>query len=397
MIITDNAVSGLQWLDEKSVQTAITSPPYFQMRNYKAGTAEIGNEKNVQQYVARLVDVSRAVKRVLRDDGTFWLNLGDSYDKGHLLGVPWRVAFALIDDGWVLRNEIIWNKPNPMPESCKNRLTKAHEQVFLFTKKPSKYKFNQLMEPAVYAGVSRGGSTNRYEQNESDMDARTYDTRNKRDVWTVRPATLHGYHSAIFPDELIAPCIEAGSDPGDIVLDPFSGSGTTGVVARKLGRDYIGVELSPEYAELSKKRISGAWKLQRPTKLQTWHKNYQLTAEALDLQDDEKIRAAHEEVSSILDQRREKVCNWNDAIDELLGASSNSYLRLVTSAEDPDVIKGFDELVEQASVHEMYALLLASNDNPENALFESLKEGKRPMPLFEEALDEFAAEWFARR
>lgn len=396
MIITDSAVSGLQWLDEKSVQTAITSPPYFQLRDYKAGDDEIGNEETVAQYVDRLVEVFQAVRRVLKDDGTFWLNLGDSYHKGHLLGVPWRVTFALIDDGWVLRNEIIWNKPNPMPESCKNRLTKAHEQVFLFTKKPSKYKFNQLKEPAVYAGVSRGGSTNRYEQNESGMDARTYDTRNKRDVWTVRPATLHGYHSAIFPDELIAPCIEAGSDPGDIVLDPFSGSGTTGIVARKLGRDYIGVELSPEYAALSKERISGAWKLQRPTTLQTWHKSYQLTAEAFELKDDEKIRSAHEDVSLILDEQRQAICNWNDAIDELLGASSASYLRLVASAEDPNLIKGFDELVDQATSHEMYALLLASNDNPETALFESLKEGKRPLTRFEEALDEFAAEWFAR-
>ncbi len=396
MIITDSAVDGLQWLDEKSIQAAVTSPPYFQLRNYKAGDDEIGNEKTVAEYVNRLVTVFQAVKRVLKDDGTFWLNLGDSYDKGRLLGVPWRVAFALIDDGWVLRNEIIWSKPNPMPESCKNRLTKAHEQVFLFTKKPSKYKFNQLIEAAVYAGVSRGGSTNRYEQNESGMDARTYDTRNKRDVWTVRPATLHGYHSAIFPDELIAPCIEAGSDPGDIILDPFSGSGTTGVVARKLGRDYIGVELSPEYAELSKKRISGAWKLQRPTKLQTWHKSYQLTAEAFDLKDDEKIRSAHEDVSSKLDEQREKICNWNDAIDELLGASSASYLRLVAAAEDPDLIKGFDELVEQATGHEIYAPLLACNDHPETALFESLKEGKRALPRFEQALDEFAAEWFAR-
>ena len=396
MIINDNAVDGLQWLDEKSVQTAITSPPYFQMRNYKAGDGEIGNEKTVAQYVARLVAASQAVKRVLKDDGTFWLNLGDSFDKGHLLGVPWRVAFALIDDGWVLRNEIIWNKPNPMPESCKNRLTKAHEQVFLFTKKPSKYKFNQLMEPAVYAGVTRGGSTNRYEQNESGMDARTYDTRNKRDVWTVRPATLHGYHSAIFPDELIAPCIEAGSDPGDIVLDPFSGSGTTGVVARKLGRDYIGVELSAEYAELSKERISGAWKVQRPTTLQTWHKSYQMTAEAFDLKEDEKIREAHEEVSSMLDAQREAICKWNDAIDELLGASSASYLRLIAGAEDPDLIKGFDELVDQATRHELYTHLLACNDNPETALFESLKEGKRILPRFEEALDEFASEWFAR-
>ncbi len=396
MIITSDAVSGLNFLDEKSVQTAITSPPYFQLRNYQAGAEEIGNEKTVADYVHRLVEVFRGVKRVLKDDGTFWLNLGDTFDKGRLLGVPWRVAFALMDDGWVLRNEIIWNKPNPMPESCKNRLTKSHEQLFLFTKKPSKYKFNQLLEPAVYAGVTRGGSTNRYEQNESGMDARTYDTRNKRDVWTVRPATLHGYHSAIFPDELIAPCIEAGSDPGDIVLDPFSGSGTTGVVARKLGRDYVGVELSPEYADLSKKRISGAWKLERPTVLQTWHKSYQMTADAFELEDDEKIRSAHEQVSAVLDQQRKAVCDWNDAIDELLGASSAAYLRLVASAEDADEVKGFDELVEQAGSHEIFAPLLSSESAAETALFDSLKEGKRSMPRFEEALDAFAEDWFAR-
>ena len=397
MIIIDDAVAGLRWLDAQSVQTAITSPPYFQLRNYQAGPGEIGNEQSVGHYVERLVEVFRGVKRALKNDGTFWLNLGDTFDRGRLMGVPWRVAFALMDDGWILRNEIIWNKPNPMPESCKNRLTKSHEQVFLFTKKPSKYKFNQLLEPAVYAGVSRGGSNNRYEQNESGMDARVYDTRNKRDVWTIKPATLHGYHSAIFPDELIIPCIEAGSDPGDTVLDPFSGSGTTGIVARKLGRDYIGIELSAEYAELSKKRISGAWKMELPTVLQTWHKSYVRTADGLDLKDDAQIRSAHTEITEHLDMMRDKVCQWNDAIDELLGPSSASYLRLVAEADDPDDLKNFDELLDQSINHELYAPLLATGDGPEVALFDALKEGKRRLPTFEDALDKFAVDWFAQK
>ena len=388
MIICGSAAQELNQLDADSVQTVITSPPYFQLRNYEAGENEIGNEPSLEQYVRSLMEVFSRVRRVLKPDGTFWLNLGDTMKNGSLLGMPWRVAFAMKDAGWILRSEIVWAKPNPMPESAKNRPTRSHEKLFLFTQKKSGYKFNQLKEAAVYAGVSRGGSTNRYEQNASGMDAKIYDTRNKRDVWSVKPATLSGAHFAIFPDDLIAPCIEAGSDTGDVVLDPFSGSGTTGVVARKLGRDYIGVELSAKYAKLSKERISGAWKIKRPTVLQTWHKTYIAVAEAFELQDEQKIRDAHEHVCETLDRLRTNVFNHNDLIDELLGSTCNSYLRMVSDAEDPDHLPAFDELVDMAANHVMYSPLLANGANPEEALFETLKTGKLAIPRFEDALDE---------
>jgi len=388
MIICGTAAQVLNQLDADSVQTVITSPPYFQLRNYEAGENEIGNEPSLEQYVRSLMEVFSRVRRVLKPDGTFWLNLGDTMKNGSLLGMPWRVAFAMKDAGWILRSEIVWAKPNPMPESAKNRPTRSHEKLFLFTQKKSGYKFNQLKEAAVYAGVSRGGSTNRYEQNASGMDAKIYDTRNKRDVWSVKPATLSGAHFAIFPDDLIAPCIEAGSDTGDVVLDPFSGSGTTGVVARKLGRDYIGVELSAKYAKLSKERISGAWKIKRPTVLQTWHKTYIAVAEAFELKDEQKIRDAHEHVCETLDRLRTNVFNHNDLIDELLGSTCNSYLRMVSDAEDPDHLPAFDELVDMAANHVMYSPLLANGANPEEALFETLKTGKLAIPRFEDALDE---------
>ncbi len=388
MIICGSAADELKKLDANSVQTVITSPPYFQLRKYEAGKEEIGNEPTLDQYVQSLMDVFAGVRHVLKPDGTFWLNLGDTMKNGSLLGMPWKVAFAMKDAGWCLRSEIVWAKPNPMPESAKNRPTRSHEKLFLFTQKKSGYKFNQLKEPAVYAGVSRGGSTNRYEQNASGMDAKVYDTRNKRDVWSVKPATLSGAHFAIFPDDLIAPCIEAGSDPGNVVLDPFSGSGTTGVVARKLGRDYIGVELSVKYAQLSKERISGAWKIKRPTVLQTWHKNYLAVADAFDLNDEQQIRDAHEHVSTTLDRMLTDVFGHNDLIDELLGAHCNSYLRMVAAAEDPDRLPAFDELVDMAVNHPMYAPLLNAGPPPEEALFETLKAGKLPIPRFDDALDE---------
>ena len=393
MIICGPAANELKKLEKNSVQMAVTSPPYFQLRNYEAGAEEIGNEQTVQQYVEALMDVFDGVKHVLKPDGTFWLNLGDTMKNGSLQGVPWRVAFAMKDAGWCLRSEIVWAKPNPMPESAKNRPTRSHEKLFLFSLKKSGYKFNQLKEPAVYAGVSRGGSTNRYEQNASGMDAKVYDTRNKRDVWPIKPATLSGAHFAIFPDELIAPCIEAGSDPGDVVLDPFSGSGTTGVVARKMGRDYLGIELSPKYAQLSKERVAGAWKIQRPTVLQTWHKSYQLVAESFELDDEQKIRDAHEHVAETLDRLCQRVFDHNDLIDELLGAGSGSYLRKIAAAEDPDSVPAFDELVDTATNHEMYAPLLAAAHagEPEAALFDVLKEGKLRIPRFEDAIDQCVA------
>lgn len=179
-----------------------------------------------------------------------------------LIGIPWRVAFALQADGWYLRQDIIWAKPNPMPESVRDRCTKAHEYVFLLSK-GERYYFNTdaIKEPATYAGKMRGGSTNRYEQNAAGMDSRIYNTRNKRSVWTVQPKPFKGAHFATFPPKLIEPCILAGAEPGGVVLDPFCGSGTTGVVAIENGRKFLGIEINQEYVSMAEGRIE---KVSRP-------------------------------------------------------------------------------------------------------------------------------------
>lgn len=256
-ILIGDALTHLRSLPDASVHCCVTSPPYYGLRDYgKAG--QIGLEETPGAYVAKLVEVFREVQRVLRDDGTLWLNLGDSYNgtAKQLLGIPWRVAFALQGDGWLLRQDIIWHKPNPMPESVKDRCTKAHEYIFLMAKS-KRYYFDQesIKEPAVYAGVPRGGSKNRYEQNNAGMDNKLYDTRNKRSVWSVLPKTYKGAHFAIFPEELIVPCIKAGCPSDGVVLDPFAGSGTTGQVARSLGRNAVLIELNEAYKPLIEKRL----------------------------------------------------------------------------------------------------------------------------------------------
>ena len=182
MILVGDAIERLKELETGSVQTIITSPPYFGLRKYTDGDeAEIGGESSADGFVSKLLQVFLECQRVLKDDGTFWLNIGDTMKNGQLLGVPWMLAFALKRRGWILRSEIVWAKPNPMPESAKNRPTRSHEKLFLFTKRSSKYKFNQLKEEATYKGQMRGGSTNRYEQNSSGMDAKVYD---KTGTWS---------------------------------------------------------------------------------------------------------------------------------------------------------------------------------------------------------------------
>lgn len=284
-----------------SAQTCITSPPYFGLRDY-GHDSQIGSEPTPDEFVSELVKVFHEVRRVLADDGTVWLNLGDSYagsragaqgangqmadrsvaaarcrvrgedqnDGGvpakNLLGIPWRVAFALQADGWYLRQDIIWHKPNPMPESVTDRCTKSHEYIFLLSKNP-RYYFNSeaIQEPA----------TNRYPGSKSPIKAlpgeregenhnlrgslhliEASDTRNRRDVWTVPSAPYAEAHFATYPPELILPCVLAGSKPGDTVLDPFNGAGTTGLVALENGRNYVGIELNPAYAALTRKRLA---------------------------------------------------------------------------------------------------------------------------------------------
>lgn len=249
------------WIEPKSVQMCVTSPPYFGLRNYGV-EGQIGLEQTPEEYIAAMVEVFRCVRDVLADDGTLWLNLGDSYGKGkQLLGIPWRVALALQADGWVLRQDIIWHKTNPMPESVRDRCTKAHEYVFLLSKS-ERYFFDSeaIKEPADPANHRDSRGIRRTPDGQSDhsgfKNGRHYETRNKRDVWSVPVKPYKGAHFATFPPALIEPCILAGSRPGDIVLDPFMGSGTTAQVVLQHGRRAIGCELNSEYIDLIHQRLA---------------------------------------------------------------------------------------------------------------------------------------------
>ena len=291
MILIGDVRQKLKELPDKSVHCCVTSPPYFGLRDY-GEDGQIGLEDTPEQFVANMIEVFREVWRVLRDDGTLWLNLGDSYSgsgKGpagnlgathnerwlehkhsaivpnglkpkDLIGIPWRVAFALQADGWYLRQDIIWHKPNPMPESVTDRCTKSHEYIFLLSKSRQYYFDNEaIKEPAKYAGDDRGSRTdNRRGTIMNSISGVTAETRNKRDVWTVTTRPFKGAHFATFPPQLIEPCILAGCPPDGTVLDPFFGAGTTGLVAQQHGRNWIGCELNPVYAEMASKRIKDA-------------------------------------------------------------------------------------------------------------------------------------------
>jgi len=281
----------LKTLPDGSVNCCVTSPPYFVLRSYNGGDAELGKEETPEAFVSNLVELFREVRRVLRDDGTVWLNLGDSYvctgakgehkDPKHpegrnaqketptnyrvqglkskdLIGIPWRVAFALQADGWYLRQDLIWAKPNAMPESVKDRCTKAHEYIFLLSKSP-KYYFDMdaMKEPAIYAGDNRGARGDKRRGTEcNSMSGVTGEFRNKRSVWTVTTKPYKGAHFATFPPDLIEPCVLAGCPTDGIILDPFGGSGTTAGVAIKHGRNAVLCELSKEYVYLIPDRIS---------------------------------------------------------------------------------------------------------------------------------------------
>lgn len=295
-ILCGDALTTLRFLPDRLAQTCVTSPPYFGLRDYGGGTAEVGREKTLEAYVESLVGVFREVRRVLRDDGTLWLNTGDSYaslggggaqgatgqranrrftatgtsSKGipegckpkDLIGVPWEVAFALRSDGWFLRSDIIWHKPNPMPESVTDRPTSAHEHVFLLTKSPSYfYDHEGMKEPGVCPPGTKGakGSAARFAEpgvNSRPPEYKIYDgMRNRRNVWTIGSRPFRGAHFATMPVELAAICVKGGSRERDLVLDPFAGAGTTGVAAIQNGRKFIGVELNPEYVKMANERI----------------------------------------------------------------------------------------------------------------------------------------------
>lgn len=272
-----DALTVLRTMPDCSVQCVVTSPPYWGLRDYGV-EGQLGLEDTPEQYLADMVAVFAEVRRVLADDGTLWLNIGDSYGKGkNLVGAPWRLAFALQADGWVLRQDIIWHKPNPMPESVKDRCTKAHEYLFLLTKSP-RYYFNheairEPCSPDMQRRAARGhtrGSGGRTDASRNDSEtlrgshAKRIDVskgRTKRGIWTIPTQPYKGAHFAVFPEALVEPCVLAGSAPGDVVLDPFAGSGTTGVVALRHGRAFVGIELNPDYAEMARKRIGGAMPL----------------------------------------------------------------------------------------------------------------------------------------
>lgn len=261
----------LATLPDASVDCIVTSPPYFGLRDYGVD-GQIGAEPSPAEFVAALVAVFREARRVLADDGTLWLNLGDSYATGssgngdvpakNLLGIPWRVAFALQDDGWILRNDIIWAKPNGMPESIADRLSTKHEHLFLFSKKP-RYWFDldPIREPHAETSMARSGR-NRFAVDRSQEGVGSPNTvnpaqavhdggRNPGDVWTIATQPFSEAHFATMPPALAERCIQAGCKPGGTVLDPFSGSGTTGLAAARHGRRYVGIDLNREYLDLS--------------------------------------------------------------------------------------------------------------------------------------------------
>lgn len=270
-IIVGDCIHGMKTLPDGCINTCITSPPYFGLRDYGSDGSEIGREKTVEEYVQRMVSVFGEVKRILRKDGTLWLNLGDSYMASpcvpvpqtlggrrglpttfvpgnrmkqnglkykDLIGIPWRVAFALQADGWYLRQDIIWHKNYHMPESVVDRCTRSHEYIFLLSKRPRYHFDHDAMKEPVVSGDP--------------------ELRNKRSVWTVPPKSFAGAHFATFPEELITPCVLAGCPKDGMVFDPFTGSGTTAVVALKHGRNFVGTELNAEYAEMAQNRIANS-------------------------------------------------------------------------------------------------------------------------------------------
>lgn len=266
-LLQGNSINKLKELPDQSVQCVITSPPYFGLRNYNE-EEQIGLEESPEEYVKKITEVFTEIFRVLKDDGTLWLNLGDSYFNNNgkkaknLIGIPWRVAFALQENGWCLRQDIIWNKPNPMPESVKDRCTKSHEYIFLLTKnKKYYYDAESIYENKDIIYSFHGSTTSKSGANGDRNDGgrakipNKIGGKNKRSVWTVQTTYSKEFHFAVFPEQLIEPCVLAGTKEGDTILDPFNGSGTTGVVALKNNRNYIGIELNKEYLEISEKRL----------------------------------------------------------------------------------------------------------------------------------------------
>lgn len=261
-------------LPAASIDTIITSPPYYRQRKYSS-SAEIGQEPTVSQYVQRLTSVFGECRRVLKDSGSLWIVMGDKYHKGELLGTPWRLALALKDDGWLLRSDVIWHKPNAMPSAVKTRPTTDHEYVFFFTKSADYfYDADAIREPHVTFSEQsrmRGGRKHFFkrdgtpEQGKNGGSSNLHDGRwdqafhpkgrNKRTVWSIPLSKCREAHFAVFPDTLVTTCLLATCPAEGVVLDPFLGSGTTALVARQLERHYVGVEFSEEYVAMARQRL----------------------------------------------------------------------------------------------------------------------------------------------
>jgi DNA modification methylase len=261
LILTGDALTTLKTLPSESVHCCITSPPYWNLRNYKVA-GQLGREKTSAEFIDNLVSVCREVRRVLRKDGTFFLNLGDTYSNKSLSGIPWRVAFKLQDDGWFLRQDLIWHKPNAMPESVKTRWVRAHEYLFFLTKTESHYfNIDSIREPLITKSNVREKS--KEEHNEAVLSPIGKGIRewnhplglSPRSVLNISTRPFKGIHFATFPSELVKRCILAGSPEGGVILDPFLGSGTTLAVALELDRVGVGIDLNPEYVEIAKQRI----------------------------------------------------------------------------------------------------------------------------------------------
>jgi DNA modification methylase len=266
-ILIGDALDRVTDILDGTVQTVVTSLPYFGLRDY-GNSGQIGREDTPEEYIANLVSVFAEVRRTLRDDGTLWINIGDTYSskaypglkRKDLIGIPWMLAFALRADGWYLRSEIIWSKPNPMPESVRDRPTRAHEQVFLFSKQPAYfYDADAIKEPAVRGAAgstfTKGKTGSNGMGRTSQLERVDHELKNARDVWQITPTPFPGAHFATMPMTLADRCIRAGSAPGDLVLDPFLGAATTALAASRLGRLSVGVELNPDYAQLSVDRL----------------------------------------------------------------------------------------------------------------------------------------------
>jgi len=266
-------IESLQKMNDDSVDCVVTSPPYWGLRDYGAD-GQLGLEESVSDYVQQMTKTFSEIKRVLKSTGTVWLNLGDTYKNKQLMGVPWRVAFALQNDGWLLRQEIIWHKPNPMPESVTDRCTKASESIFLLAKSSS-YFFDAESIKEENAGSLPYGDKKNFKMNDNRAQGRHgkgsmfsggsrqeyiekyyLNGRNRRSVWTITTQPFSGAHFAVFPEEIPRLAILAGCPVGGTVLDPFSGSGTTGKMALKNGRNYIGLDINDDYFDVAERRVS---------------------------------------------------------------------------------------------------------------------------------------------